>query len=165
MVSAEPPVFHEEQRFLARPLALALLVLGVLGVAYGLATGSWHGPEALPYVLLLLLPTLFYLLELRVAVYLDRVEIRFRPLLRREIPLSTVESCQAVEYRPIREYGGWGIRMRPGKRAYTVSGTEAAELALDDGRRILIGSQRSRELAAAIRGGLAERPSAGDLRQ
>jgi hypothetical protein len=147
--------FSETQRFLPRPFSRGLLVLCVAGVAIGLAAGAWRGPEGILLVLLLLLPTLFHLLELGVLVHLDRVEIRFRPLLRRVIPLSSVAACQAIEYRPIREFGGWGVRKRRGRRAYTVSGNHGAELTLHDGQRVLIGSQRADELAGVVSSRLA----------
>jgi hypothetical protein len=148
-------LFSEAQRFLPRSFSLPLLVVCVAGAAIGLAAGAGRGPEGILLVLLLLLPTLFHLLELRVLVHLDRVEIRFRPLLRRVIPLSSVAGCQAIEYRPIREFGGWGIRVRRGRRAYTVSGKRGVELTLHDGQRVLIGSQRADELAGVVSSRLA----------
>jgi hypothetical protein len=37
-----------------------------------------------------------------------------------------------------------------GKRAYNISGNEGVELTLTDGRKVLIGSKRSKELAQII---------------
>jgi hypothetical protein len=59
---------------------------------------------------------------------------------------------EARTYRPILEYGGWGIRYSPFGQgcAYNVSGNRGVQLELADGQRILIGSQRAEELARAI---------------
>ena len=59
---------------------------------------------------------------------------------------------EARTYRPLLEYGGWGIRYAPfGKGwAYNVHGSQGVQLELTNGKRILIGSQRAEELARAI---------------
>jgi hypothetical protein len=57
----------------------------------------------------------------------------------------------ARQYKPIREYGGWGIRYGWNGRAYNVSGNEGVQLVFTNGRRLLIGSKRPYELESAIR--------------
>jgi hypothetical protein len=53
-------------------------------------------------------------------------------------------------YRPIREYGGWGIRIGMAKKAYNVSGNRGVELEFEGGRKLLIGSSKPDQLASAI---------------
>jgi hypothetical protein len=56
-----------------------------------------------------------------------------------------------VQYRPIADHGGWGIRSgRDGERALTARGNRGVRLVLADGTRLLIGSQRPEELAETI---------------
>jgi hypothetical protein len=62
-------------------------------------------------------------------------------------------------YRPIRDYGGWGIRYGRGGKAYNVSGNRGVMLELSDGQKLLIGSQRPEELANAINLALGKKPS------
>jgi hypothetical protein len=78
--------------------------------------------------------------------------VRYFPFHTRfqQIPLDGIRSCEARTYRPIREYGGWGIRMGVGKKAYNVSGNRGVELAYEAGRKLLIGSKKAEQLAAAI---------------
>jgi hypothetical protein len=66
--------------------------------------------------------------------------------------LAEIVSWDARTYRPILEYGGWGIRYSPfGKGwAYNISGNQGVQLELMNGKRILIGSQRAEELARTI---------------
>ena len=93
----------------------------------------------------------FIKLELVTEVRDDALEIRFRGLLvRREIPLADITHFEARTYRPIREYGGWGVRRGAGGMAYNVSGNRGVELRLADGKPLLIGSQRPEELALAL---------------
>jgi hypothetical protein len=99
------------------------------------------------------------LARLTVEVLADRIEIRYRPFIARTLRLDDVVAAESVTYRPLREYGGWGIKgWSRRKIAYNVRGDRGALLTLADGRTVLIGSQRSDELAAAIRDRL---PSSG----
>lgn len=97
------------------------------------------------------LPFFFLYMKLIVTVTDKAVEVYFRPLTRRTIPLTDIARAEARTYSPVREYGGWGIRGAIGrKRAYNVSGNEGVELALVDGSTLMIGSQNAGELAQAI---------------
>jgi hypothetical protein len=88
----------------------------------------------------------------------DGLYIRFAPLHRsfRRVPWTTIESAEATTYRPLREYGGWGIRWRPGAVAYNVQGSRGVFLTRPDDRDLLVGSQRPDELATAIRETMSE---------
>ena len=93
---------------------------------------------------------LFYLLKLITRVDAKGVHVRFFPLTHKQIPFENRTSCQARTYRPIREYGGWGIRFSRKGRAYNVSGNQGVQLTFKQGKPLLIGSQKPEELAAAI---------------
>jgi hypothetical protein len=91
----------------------------------------------------------------------DGLHARFYPFHLRwvRIPWETVRVAQARTYRPILEYGGWGIRYGFGKsgKAYNVFGNRGVQLELTDGKRLLIGSQQADELEAAMRPYLTRR--------
>jgi hypothetical protein len=70
----------------------------------------------------------------------------------REIPQEGVERFEAITYRPMGDYGGWGLRFGKGGRACNVKGNEGVRIDYKDGRHILIGSQRAKELAEALAG-------------
>jgi hypothetical protein len=147
-----PPLFVEKQRFLARPLSLALL-FGVAAFAiWAVTVSGWpRVQEGVPLVIGVGLILLFHVLELTVTVRPSEFDIRFRPLTRRRIPHAAVRSCEARTYRPLREYGGWGVRRGwKGGWAYNVRGNRGVQLVLEDGSSILVGSQRADDLAAAI---------------
>jgi hypothetical protein len=98
------------------------------------------------------LPLLFGLARLTVEVHADRVQIRYRPFVRRTIWLDSVTAAEPVTYDPVREYGGWGIKgWSRRKIAYNVRGDRGVLITLADGRTVLIGSQRPEDLAAALR--------------
>lgn len=158
----EQPLYSESQRFSQWWLWLLVLAGAAVGwvafihqIIMGRPFGSNPGPDWLTWVILILIgigmPWFFRSLRLTVSVYSDRLLIRFRPLNRRRIDASAIASCAVREYRPIREYGGWGLRWSPSHgRAYTIHGTLGIQLELKNGKKLLIGSQRAQELCAAI---------------
>ena len=79
--------------------------------------------------------------------------VQHYPLSRlRGIAYSSISECYARTYRPIREYGGWGVRFGFSGRggAYNVSGNRGVQLVFTHEKPLLIGSQRADELAQAI---------------
>jgi len=158
---AERVLFREVQRFRQAWLwALMLLCFLVLGY---LLWGVSEAPDATPAVALTFAimwvafgwgGVLFlFVLRLVTEVRRDGIYFRFFPfhLSFRRIAFEDVKSFYARTYRPILEYGGWGIRWSPWRGwAYNVSGNRGVQLELRSGKRVLIGSQRPEELAKAI---------------
>ncbi len=95
---------------------------------------------------------LFFHARLDVAVDKQAVRVRFRPFHRKErvFPIASIVKAEAVTYRPVADYGGWGIRRGRAGWAYNVSGNRGVRLAFEDGKSLLIGSARADELASAI---------------
>ena len=90
------------------------------------------------------------ILRLDVRVLVDRILIRYYPLLTREISLMEIDHFETRRYDALKEYGGWGIRGGSQKRAYNVYGKEGVELTLRDGSKVMIGSQKAIELEQSI---------------
>ena len=77
------------------------------------------------YVLLCVVAAiLFGVLTMRqtTTVSPEAVTVRFGPLYTARIPVAEVASAQAVSYRPVRDYGGWGIRGTGRRRARSIRG-------------------------------------------
>ena len=93
----------------------------------------------------------FLSLKLVTEVRDEEVYVKFVRLWRaRTIPLDQIRRVAAVTYSPLLDYGGWGIRCGRKGMAYNVSGNCGVQLELKEGRPLLVGSQRSEELARAI---------------
>jgi hypothetical protein len=73
------------------------------------------------------------------------------PVIRKAVPYSTVVSLESVAYRPIREFGGWGVRGSGNRRAWTARGDRAVKLELTDHRELLVGSDHPQRLEERIR--------------
>ena len=80
-----------------------------------------------------------------------RIWFGWVPFYRRNIAVDSVRTIEVVTYRPLLDHGGWGIRSGPeGERVLSARGNRGVRLVLNDGTRILIGSQRPEALAIAI---------------
>jgi hypothetical protein len=104
-------------------------------------------------VLLILLSTLT--LRQMTSVAEDGVTVRFGFVYKTRVAFSEIARAEAVSYHPIREYGGWGIRGFGRRRAVNMQGDLGVLLTRVDGSTLMIGSQKPRELLAALaRGGV-----------
>ena len=96
--------------------------------------------------------------ETRIVMHLGTVE-----LLRKTVPLDAIVSLESVRYRPLREFGGWGVRGWGKTQAWTARGDRAVVVGLGEGRRLYVGSDRPERLEDAIRGALADRERSSRL--
>ncbi|PYQ45814.1 MAG: hypothetical protein DMF77_03100 [Acidobacteria bacterium] len=147
-----PVLFEERQRFVNRILGFVLLGLLLLVTLFVWQDFRSHLPADRQLMMFLpaVLVAVLLFLELHVTVQHAGVRIRMLPFANRTIAPAQIARWEARTYRPIREYGGWGVRFGPRGRAYNVSGNRGVEITLANGKRVLIGSQRSDDLAAAI---------------
>jgi hypothetical protein len=163
-------IFFEEQPLRKNPLAyFALLggaaLIGFFGYAvirqvfmdrpFGdrpMSDGGLLLMAGLYMLLGVLLLCLFYSGGLTIEVRPSGLYLRYFPFHRQyqQIPLEGVRSCTSKVYRPVRDYGGWGIRIGIGKKAYNVSGNRGVELEYEGGRKLLIGTDKPGQLASAI---------------
>lgn len=94
---------------------------------------------------------LFASLKLITEVHADALHIRFAPMRTKRIAFDRIEAAEVRTFRPIRDYGGWGVRYARGVKAYLAKGPRGVYLTMLDGRDILVGSQSPGELEAALR--------------
>lgn len=169
-MSNDPILFREDQRFRSHWLMLfigagclfalvsasyLLIVQVFLGHPLGnrpMSNGAAVAVALLEIALAIGLVALFRSAVLQVEVTTRGLFLRFRPFHRktRQIDLNDVTAIEAVTYRPLRDYGGWGIRRGAKSRCYNVSGEEGVRILYANGYHVLIGSEHAPELAAAL---------------
>lgn len=157
-----PVLFREVQRWrdvwwvIALVFGLAAIQWWVffIQIVRGIPVGNNPGSDTLVVVIWLIFGIGFplFFLWLRMVVEVDQgaVTIVYRPFVNRRIPLDDIVRLELRVYRPLGEFGGWGVRGFGAHVAYNVRGNNGVELTLVDGRRVMIGSQRTTELAEAI---------------
>ncbi|NMC82652.1 MAG: hypothetical protein GYA63_07370 [Armatimonadetes bacterium] len=160
--------YTEVQRFEQLWIRLLIIILPIVvvvpqawGVYRQLVMGIPYGGNVTPDAVLVLIflvssavvlgiAWLIMKAELTVRVMPNELSINFAPITRRTIPWSKIRSAESVTYKPLLEYGGWGLRYGKKGMAYNVSGNRGVLLEVEGSGNILIGSQRPDELAAAI---------------
>lgn len=81
----------------------------------------------------------------------DGLRISMAPFVRNiHIPLKNVTAVTVEQYRPLRDYYGWGLRGDRRGPAYTVSGNQGVRIHYGERESVLIGSQKPQELADAV---------------
>ena len=168
-----PPDFREVQHF--RQWWVWVLVIGLTALVWwfflfqivgGVDVGDEPAPDWLLWGLVIVFgiafPLWFALLRLVTEVGGAGIDAWFRwGPGRVHVDYHEIAEHRAVVYRPIREFGGWGVRWGGrGKRALNAYGTDGVRITRLDGTELVIGSQRAAELEAAItaRRGVAPPP-------
>lgn len=155
--------FRETQKFRQPLLWVFLIAISVISIlvavlqsGIGIPVGNNPAPESILILIVtvfgILLPLFFYLLAFTVEVKNDGIFYRFYPVQFsfRHIEWNELSCAESVTYRPLAEYGGWGIRYGRNGMAYNVSGSKGVMLIKKDGKKLLLGSQHSDELVMAI---------------
>jgi hypothetical protein len=157
-------LFSETQRF--KQWWLWILLIGInaimlYGVYVQVINGEPFGDKPagnasiLTGCIISLLVTILVLsFRLDTQVKNDGIYVRLFPLQLsfRFFPWDNLSECFVREYNPVAEYGGWGLRLGLfGKgTAYNISGNKGLQLEFNNGKKLLIGTQRPEELQEVI---------------
>lgn len=162
-------VYREEQYFDWRVYALTFLAEVLVSLVLGWCYRNGHDPTAsggltglalsLAALAGLVSPVLVVVGLLRMTTEVTPSDVRvwfgWIPTYRRFVSIESVRRLEVVNYRPLADHGGWGIRSgRDGERVLSARGSRGVRLEFADGARLLIGSQSPEDLAAAIERGL-----------
>lgn len=105
-------------------------------------------------VAVLLIFTVFFF-RLKLTTHIDPVGVyvKFSLFQRRfhRYCWEEIERPYVRAYKPLAEYGGWGIRYGFNGKAYNVSGNQGLQLELKDGKKVLIGTSKPAEVEKALR--------------
>ena len=159
MIEQDEPIYREVQRLSAWIFAIVALSMPCSIVVLALVplTEEFPIPRLLFVIIVAVVMPMMLILflaavKLETEVRRDGLYVRFFPLLlrfRRFAP-EEIEQYFARKYHPLVEYGGWGIRLGINGRAYNAKGNQGVQLVLQDGKRVLIGSQKPDALVNAL---------------
>lgn len=97
---------------------------------------------------------LFRKMKLVTEIRKSGIYYRYPPFIVKERQFNTdeIKKFEIRKYKPIAEYSGWGIRYSWGKsgRAVNVKGNVGLQLYLQNGKKVLFGTQRPDALLRAM---------------
>jgi hypothetical protein len=157
-------IVYKERQFFRNPFILMLL-LAIIGMSIwalvqqvflGKPFGQNPAPDAF-VILFSMFPIIFILffLFMRLDTVIDehQISVVLSPFGRRTIEWKDVQKAYIRTYKPIMEYGGWGIRYGFGNKgmAFNVDGNKGLQLELNNGKKILIGTKKANELSEYLK--------------
>ncbi len=154
-------IFEEEQRVIGTRTWYLVIGLSITIVTGTLVLATYVSePTSERYIGTIISTIVFgcviaFISTMRLYVVIDEKSIyyRFPPFVNKEKHFSKkdIKEMKVRKYRPIWEYGGYGYRFsfRSG-RAYNITGNMGLQLHLNNGKRVLIGTQKPDSMQTAI---------------
>jgi hypothetical protein len=152
MTSPSGQLIYREVQYFAPWLYVAVLATVIGGMASTLLASPPPDKVAIVVLTFALAVSAVLALPLRldIEVRTAGIFVRLRPFWWTRLRLDGCIAHRPVTYSPIADYGGWGIRLRRGGRAYNARGNRGVRLEFENGTHILLGSQQPEQLDAAI---------------
>lgn len=148
-------IFKEEQAF-RQWWFIGLFVLVFIGILLPVFKNKDQDLKLISLLIpiILTLVVFFFLFILRLKTRIDQngVMAYFKPFpfARKSYKWEEIERIYVRQYKPIMEYGGWGIRGVGNSKAYNVSGRDGIQLHLKNGKKFLIGTQNIHDAQRVI---------------
>jgi hypothetical protein len=153
-------LFTERQKF--NQWWLWLIMMSINGILIFLVfTQPMNGNKINPGLLFgigvnsLMTVLFFFCFRLDTRISNDGIYVRFFPFHFSFIKIEwdRIAKSYVREYRPIGEYGGWGLRygFSGNGKAYNVSGNKGIQLIITDGSKLLIGTNKSEEVKEILK--------------
>jgi hypothetical protein len=153
---AEPILYQEKQRFSKWLLLLVFLPAIISGIVVFRYTETGDLPFSLIGLGVALLAGVFLsLTALESSVSAVGFSVRFVPFYRKPtlISFAEIETAEVITYKPLWEYGGWGLKKGKNGLAFSVSGKNGILITFKEPRKmfwgkhktLLIGTQKPEE--------------------
>lgn len=149
-----PGVFRERQELLGHGLRLIVIFGAVFALAlgtYALFDDAGQSGDLLPPMAIgAVLTFLFVRLRLDVRVDDEQLRIDMPPFAHRTVPLHEIREWRVTSARLLFEPDA-GYSVGRHRHSYRLGSRSALEITLRDGSRVVLGTRRPEDLAAAIR--------------
>ncbi len=156
-------LFTENQKFRQWWILLIIALVNIsflFSINLFIADGQWGKNKTTDNVLiagiLMVAISTMLLLNCRLETRITQEGIYFRffpfHFKFKYYAWNSLSKCFVRHYSPVREYGGWGLRisLTGNGNAYNVSGDKGLQLELLSKKRLLIGTNKPEELTAVL---------------
>jgi hypothetical protein len=151
-------VFKETQKFSQWWLWLILIGIGILpilGIYKQLIIGEKFGDKPMSDLGIIIfalfvfsLIAMFWFMQLKTEIDQNEIRMHFFPLVKKRVNWKEIKTAEIVNYGFV---GGWGIRLwTKYGTVYNMKGNKGLAIALTDGNKFLIGTQKPEELTAIL---------------
>jgi hypothetical protein len=155
-------VFLEEQKF-TQPLLIIVLIMAftITGSVFYYNIDKLSGSSGeilgvLSGIFIVLTVMLFFvILKLKTRVDENGIHFKFYPFQSsyKIVKWNQISNLYIRNYNAFSEFGGWGYKFNSKNnigKAYTAKGSVGLQLVLNDGSKLLIGTQKKEELQRVI---------------
>ena len=135
-------------------VAVVVIMSRVLVWEGATSVWSWAGAIAFNVLIGLIIPVM--LLAMRVRIHVDDrlYSLRLWPFpFRSNVPRRAIKAAYVREVRPLKQYGGWGVRTKRRDVLYSLGGRTAVTVEFrrkGQTRKLSVTTERSDELLAAL---------------
>jgi hypothetical protein len=130
---------HEEIKFFSKPFLYILAAFVVIGLWMQI---NGISNAAMAIIFAVTLPLLFGRLLIKVSNNTLHISFGYLGIIKKDIPLSEIQEARVIEYKPLRQFGGWGIRSGKfeGKKTgcYSIKGNRGLLLSLTHKVRVCV---------------------------
>lgn len=142
-------IFKEDQYFRQWWLWL-ILIITILGVLLPLLVGFEKKSSfsvILAIVITSLIVLLFIFTHLHTRIDQKGISAHFKPFpfFKRFYKWTEIDSIEVRTYKPVSEYGGWGVRGFGKAKAYNVKGYKGIQIVSKSKERFLIGTSEPKK--------------------
>ena len=142
-------IYREEQGFGAISIILIVEAIAVCALVIGIdySQGSRKG-SAIAVPLILLVNGFILYIRLITEIDNQRIQFAMRPFVKKTIYWQDVEKAEVINYGWV---GGWGVkRSKKYGKVYNTSGSRGLHLVLKNGKQMVIGTQKEKDLTAFL---------------
>lgn len=96
--------------------------------------------------------TFFLTMHLDTKISKESISVKFFPfrIKYKDFKWEEIDKIYCREYKPLSEFGGWGLRGFGDNRALNVSGNKGIQIIFKNGDRLLIGTKKYEEAKEII---------------
>jgi hypothetical protein len=153
-------IFKEEQTYKGTWVMYLILMLEIptlilVGVVvFNTESEKQEGMIALGAVICIMVLAMTLIFNIKLETRIDQLGIHYKyfPFIKwRMIEKSRILEARVHSFSPISDHGGWGIKGNKSTKAYTILGDSGLEIDLGEKKKILIGTQKPKELSEFIK--------------